>query len=237
MNPVNNLVKNYSAKAREKRAKLFLENFALDSSTKILDLGSENGVNIYNILKSTNVKAENVFIADIDENLIKSGSEQFGFNAVLIGEKGKIDFDDGFFDIVYCSSVIEHTTVDKSEVWDYKSGAEFEKAAWQRQKSFAAEIIRLGKQYFVQTPCKSFPVESHTWLPIVGYLPREVLLPVLKVSNRFWVKAAEPDFNLLGEGEMKNLFPNAKILKEKSFGLTKSLMAVKSNLKKASEKK
>jgi SAM-dependent methyltransferase len=236
MNPVNKIVKNFSAKAREKRAKVFLENFALNDSTKILDLGSESGVNIHNILKSTNVKAENVFIADIDEGLIKSGAERFGFNAVLIEEKARIDFDDKFFDIVYCSSVIEHTTVDKAEVWEYKTGAAFKDAAWQRQKLFAAEIIRLGKQYFVQTPCKSFPVESHTWLPLVGYLPREVLLPVLKVSNRYWVKAAAPDFNLLGEGEMKNLFPNAKILKEKSFGLTKSLMAVKSNLKKSSEK-
>lgn len=232
MNPVNKIVKNLSAKAREKRAKLFLENFALDDKTKILDLGSESGANIYNILKSTSVAPENVFIADIDEDLIKKGSEEFGFNAVLINEKGAIDFPDGFFDIVYCSSVIEHTTVNKTEVWEFKNGAEFKKAAWRRQKAFAAEIIRLGKQYFVQTPSKSFPVESHTWLPIVGYLPREVLLPVLRISNKFWVKAAEPDFNLLGEGEMKNLFPGAKIVREKSFGLTKSLMAVKSDFKK-----
>lgn len=231
MNSVNKIVKNFSAKARKQRAKLFLGNFALNSTTKILDLGSESGANIHSILKSTDVKAENVFIADIDEGLIKSGAENFGYNAVLISEKGKIDFPDKFFDIVYCSSVIEHTTVDKTEVWKYKTGAAFKDAAWKRQKSFAAEIIRLGKQYFVQTPAKSFPVESHTWLLLVGYLPREVLLPVLKISNRYWVKAAEPDFNLLGEAEMKSLFPGAKILKEKSFGLTKSLMAVKTNLK------
>lgn len=231
MNPIKKIVKNFSSKAREKRAKLFLENFALDESTKILDLGSESGANIYSILKSTSVAPENVFIADIDAGLIKKGKEEFGFNTVLIDEKGAIDFPDKFFDIVYCSSVIEHTTVDKSEVWEFKNGAEFKKAAWKRQKAFAGEIIRLGKQYFVQTPSKTFPVESHTWLPFVGYLPREVLLPVLKTSNKFWVKAAEPDFNLLSEREMKNLFPGAKIVREKSFGLTKSLMAVKSNLR------
>jgi hypothetical protein len=79
----------------------------------------------------------------------------------------------------------------------------------------------------VQTPCKSFPIESHAWLPLVGYLSRKQFLPILKLSNRFWVKQAEPDFNLLGESEMKRLFPNAQIICEKKFGLTKSVMAIK----------
>lgn len=202
----------------------------IDADTKILDLGSENGTNIYNVLSDTKAKPENVFIADIDKNSVKFGSEKFGFIPIFIEEEGSLPFPDKFFDIVFCSSVIEHTTVNKSDVWKLKKEAEFKEKSWERQKVFAAEIVRLGRQYFVQTPCKTFPIESHTWLPLVGYLPREMFLPVLKMSNKFWVKQAEPDFNLLGRDEMKLLFPEATIISEKNYGLTKSVMAVKTEL-------
>ncbi len=229
MNPITKTVRKFSAEARKKRAEVFKKYFRIDEDTKILDLGSENGSNIFTILQGSDYKPENIYIADIDANAVEEGKRLYGFNAVLIEESGKIPFADQFFDIVYSSSVIEHTTVPKAEVWNLKNGKEFKKAAFQRQKEFAEEIIRLGKQYFVQTPSKTFPVESHTWLPAVGYLPRELFVPFLKVSNQFWVKKSAPDFNLLGKAEMKVLFPEAEIIPEKKFGLTKSIMAVKSD--------
>lgn len=127
-------------------------------------MGSENGTNIFNVLQGTNYIAENIYISDIEKNAVETGSKFYGFNAVLIDETGKLPFSDNFFDIVYCSSVIEHTTVAKSDVWNWKDGEEFKAAAWERQKVFANEIVRLGKQYFVQTPSKTFPIESHTCL-------------------------------------------------------------------------
>ena len=229
MNPIVKIVKNFSQNARQRRAKTFREFFTIDENTKILDLGSEDGTNISNVLKNTKINPQNVFIADIDANAIKEGNKNFGYNAILIDENEKLPFSDKFFDIVYCSSVIEHTTVAKSDVWKYESGRKFKDAAWKRQKTFAVEIERLGKQYFVQTPSKTFPIESHTWLPLLGYLPRKMFLPVLKLSNRFWVKQAEPDFNLLSKNDMQKLFPEAKIICEQSFGLTKSIMAIKTD--------
>ncbi|HLA94561.1 MAG TPA: hypothetical protein VK612_02485, partial [Pyrinomonadaceae bacterium] len=140
---------------------------------------------------------------------------------------GILPFSDNYFDIVYCSSVIEHVTVAKSDLWEWKDGAKFKASSWERQREFANEIIRLGKRYFVQTPDKYFPIESHTWLPLIGYLPRSVFLPILSVTNQLWVKAADPDFSLLSQSEMKTLFPDAEILLEKTIGLTKSIMAIK----------
>lgn len=232
MNPISKIVWKFSANARRKRAKFFREQFLIDENTRILDLGSENGSNIHNVLQGAKYTAENVFIADIERRAVAYGSEKFGFTPVLIEEDANLKYPDKFFDIVFCSSVIEHTTVDKSEVWNYKKSADFKKAAWERQKLFAREIVRLGKQYFVQTPSKTFPVESHTWLPLVGYFPREIFLPILKISNKFWVKSAEPDFNLLGFDEMRKLFPEAEIVRETKYGLTKSLMAIKTNFEK-----
>ena len=185
MNPITKIVKAISKKAREKRAVVFRDSFLLNENTKILDLGSEIGTNINAVLQETSVKPENVFIADIDSSFIKKGAKIYGYQPVLINESEKLPFVDGFFDIVYCSSVIEHVTVEKEEVWTLLSGKKFKERSLIRQKEFAEEIRRLGKQYFVQTPYKHFPIESHSWLPFVGWLPRKFQVRVLKITNKF----------------------------------------------------
>ena len=135
-------------------------------------------------------------------------------------------FPDKFFDIVYCSSVIEHVTVPKSIIWELRSGRKFQDESRKRQKTFADEIRRLGKRYFVQTPYKHFVIESHTWLPFVAWLPRWVLIPTLRFTNLFWVKTANPDFYLLDRKELSRLFEGARIIEERAFGMTKSIVAV-----------
>ncbi len=214
-------------RARGQRAQVFLQSFQLQETARILDLGSEDGSNIASILACTRVSPSNVYIADIDEAVVRRGHEKFGFIPVQIPESGTLPFDDGFFDIVYCSSVIEHVTVPKAEIWSLLSGSKFKREAWRRQMAFASEIRRLGKGYFVQTPYKWFPVESHTWLPLVGYLPRRVLVPVIRMSNRVWIKGTAPDWALLTFKEMRALFPEALFVSEKFLGIPKSIMAVK----------
>jgi SAM-dependent methyltransferase len=225
---MKNVVDSVRVSTRAKRARIFLEHFELRSDSKILDVGSENGANIASLLEGTCVAPANVYIADISEDAVKEGLERFGFQPVSIPESGPLPFDDGYFDVVYCSSVIEHVTVPKNVVWSLREGARFRKMAWERQREFAGEIARLGKAYFVQTPCRSFPVESHAWLPMVSFLPRRALVPLLGVTNRFWVKKTSPDWNLLSEAEMRALFPDAQIVRETFCGLTKSIMAIRS---------
>jgi SAM-dependent methyltransferase len=226
MDPITLLERQFSRRSREKRAAIFRNLFPLDQDTKILDLGSETGANIRAVLEGTPVRPGNVHIADIDAQAVAQGSREFGFTPVVIGEGEALPFPDGFFDIVYCSSVIEHVTVPKTIIWELRSGREFRAASRKRQKAFAGEIKRLGKRYFVQTPNRHFPIESHTWLPFIAWLPRRLLIPTLRFTKRFWVKAASPDFHLLDREEMARLFDGAKIVEEKAFGFTKSLIAV-----------
>lgn len=229
MNPITKAVKTFSKKAREKRATIFRNSFLFDENTKILDLGSETGSNIHSVLQGTPVKPENIYIADIDTSLIEKGVNAYGFVPVLISESEQLPFEDGFFDIVYCSSVIDHVTIAKEQVWSLYSGKTFKEKSFNRQKVFANEIRRLGKQYFVQTPYKYFPIESHSWLPFIALLPRRVLILVLKFTNMFWVKKTSPDWHLLNRSQMSSLFGEANIVAEKSIGLTKSIMAIKNH--------
>jgi SAM-dependent methyltransferase len=224
---ISSLFRRFSGNARAKRAELFRRTFTLDETTKILDIGSETGANINAVLRGTKVRPENVYIADIQPRLIDMGATCYGYVPVHVKEAGPLPFPDQYFDIVYCSSVIEHVTLPKERVWGEWSGSRFRAAALVRQTEFAQEIRRLGKRFFVQTPYRHFPIEPHSWLPFAAWLPRWALIPVLGAANYAWVTRPVPDWYLLDRGEMAALFGDAKILEEKAFGLIKSIMAVK----------
>jgi len=213
----------FSASSRKRRTKLFYDYFYPSEKHKILDLGSEDGSHIASITPFR----KNVFIADIDQEMLDRGKKKYGFNTVLIKEDGDLPFEDNFFDIVYCNSTIEHVSVDKTQRWHLKDGREFAQKAFERQRKFASEIQRVGKGYFVQTPGKSFIIESHTWLPLIQFLPRPILISTIKWLNKWWIKKTTPDWYLLTTKQMSLLFPNAVIHKEKVFFLTKSLIAIK----------
>lgn len=122
-------------------------------------------------------------------------------------------FEDKSFDLVFSNSVIEHLYT------------------WENQKMMAKEIIRVGKNYFVQTPNRHFFLEAHYALPFAQYLPKKMthfLLTKTKLSrgSRWNPKDARQyldEIRLLTLSEMKQLFPEARVYKEKFFGLTKSV--------------
>ena len=229
MTRLTRFVRSMSRRARARRALLFRSQFVLDENTRVLDLGSEDGSHIHAVLAGTAVRPENVYIADIaaEAQALARGQERYGYRPVPIDETGRLPFEDGFFDVVHCSSVIEHVTVPKAQVWALRSGAEFRRLSTLRQREFAVEVMRVGRQFFVQTPHRGFPVESHSWLPFFGYLPRRVLVPLLGLTNRFWIKRTAPDWRLLTGGELSRLFDGAEILREDFLGLTKSVVAVR----------
>jgi SAM-dependent methyltransferase len=227
--PLSRLMHAISDAAREKRARMFRNAFELTETTRILDLGSETGRNIHAVLRGTRVQPKNVYICDIHEPLVSAGAERYGFTPVVARDGEALPFEQQSFDIVYCSSVIEHVTLPKAELWQERSERRFVEKSHERQLGFANEIRRLGRQYFVQTPYRGFPIESHSWLPFMGWLPRPVLLPVMRFTNAVWVKSTNPDWRLLNRREMQELFPDARLAEEKFAGLTKSLVAVKSD--------
>jgi ubiquinone/menaquinone biosynthesis C-methylase UbiE len=209
------------------RAALFRSLFDLKPTTRILDLGGCDGVHINSVLADTPVTPSNVYIADTSRAELGSAAARFGYSMVVVSESDPLPFPDRFFDVVFCSSVLEHVTLPIQEVWGEKSGSRFRRRARIRQRMFAKEISRVGSGYFVQVPYRWFPVETHTWLPFLGYLPRAVQCVLMRISNRYWIKAATPDFYLPTAGEMAEYFPDAEIRRERIWGMTKSLIAVK----------
>jgi SAM-dependent methyltransferase len=217
-----------SHRARGKRDVVFRASFPwIGPETRILDLGSGDGANFARLSAGLDITPANVHSADVRAAAVQRANERYGYTPVVLEEAGRLPFPDAHFDIVYCSSVIEHVTMPKSDVWAMRNGRVFRLHAAAHQHAFAAELRRVAHAYFVQTPNRLFPIESHSWLPFIGYLPRRWLVPTLRITNRVWIKRTAPDWNLLDRNELAALFPDGEIVPEKAGGLAKSWMAIR----------
>jgi len=140
--------------------------------------------------------------------------------AVVLGDGTSLPFADRSFDLVFSNSVIEHV------------------GSRAQQARFATEIARVGKQYWVQTPNRYFPIEQHLWTPIVHWLPRRWQAAILKhssvwqmvtncsmVERDFYVNHYLESIRLLSASELRMLFPGATMVRERLLGWTKSLIA------------
>jgi hypothetical protein len=187
----------------------------------ILDLGGGDGSHIAMVVPGH----RNVTIADIDRGKLDLARFRYAHKSRVLTESERLPFHDREFDIVFCSSVIEHITGPKEVVGEIRSTRVFETRATLHQHRFAEEVRRIGKSYFVQTPYKYFPIESHTSAPgFVILLPRSAQLEIWK---RWPFYNHVPDFNLLTVRDMQRFFPDAEIHLESEFGFTKSIMAVR----------
>jgi SAM-dependent methyltransferase len=129
-----------------------------------------------------------------------------------------LPFGDLEFSIAFSNSVIEHLHT------------------FEKQQAFAAEIRRVAGRIWVQTPARSFPIEPHYLAPIVHYLPKSWQRRLIRNFTLYgWI--ARPDqktvnelvdeCRLLNYDEMRALFPDCEIRRERVLGLTKSYVAVR----------
>ena len=184
--------------------RLFAGLFKIDSNTTVLDMGG--GAFNWTMLP---VRPK-LTILDVYEH-----ANRVPWATYVVGDGCKTGFPDKAFDIVFSNSVIEH-------VGDIE-----------RQREFAAECMRCGRNFFVQTPNQWFPFDTHTLMPFAHWLPRRMFRKLVRFSPRLLLFTSDPgdleDFrnlHLLTRKELKQLFPGATIMEEKFLGLTKSLIAV-----------
>jgi hypothetical protein len=213
----------FSARAQRKRAAILRSRIGLNPSSKIVDLGGNDGGQIARLFPEW----KNVTICDLSEAALTKAHAR-GFDTIQVDATDGVPVPDAHFDFCFCSSVIEHVTGPKAAMRSMTDGRAFKHEAIANQRAFAAEIRRIAKSYFVQTPHPLFPIESHTWLPgAILLLPRGRLLTLVEFTNRFWPKKASPDWNLLTAKDMARLFPDAEIVIERFCGLPKSIIAVR----------
>jgi len=100
------------------------------------------------------------------------------------GDACELPFADGEFDIVFSNAVIEHV-----------GGRE-------RPRRLVSEATRVGRRMFVMTPNRRFPVEVHTRLPFVHWLPDALSHRLYRATG----KEFATDVHLLTRRSLESLF-------------------------------
>lgn len=124
-------------------------------------------------------------------------------------------FADGSFDLVHSNSVIEHV------------------GAWGDMERFAREARRLAPAYYIQTPNFGFPIEPHFSAPFFHWRSEQARARALLRMRPHYgddLGHAMRDIQsakLLDRGQFHYLFPDCEIRPEKFFGLTKSLIGIR----------
>ena len=200
----------FSPRFREERFQLFLNLFTPGDRTSILDVGGHSSY-WQHVPISSQITILN--LTPTDPTL--KYPERFTYR---MGDGRNLPFPDQSFDIVHSNSVIEHLRT------------------YDDQQRFAREALRVGRNVFVQTPNRWFPIEPHLITPFFHYLPKKFqrfFLPWLSLRGLFRagdnleLKELFEEVRLLSHSEVKRLFPTCSIHRERLFGLTKSFMVVR----------
>lgn len=186
--PLSRLRSHYAVKARRKMFDLFIGQFQPQENHRVLDLGitPDESLPESNFFEQLYPYRKNLTAASIED--ASNITQRFpGVNFVQISE-GPLPFPDKHFDFVFCSAVIEH-------VGDREN-----------QEQFISEILRVSKHFMLTTPNRYFPMEFHTLIPFVHWLPQSWHQKFLRrIGKHFW--AQTENLNLLTPKSMRTLFP------------------------------
>lgn len=188
--------------------KTLLQKIDKGEPIRILDVG---GTQIY--WERMNFTGhDNVFITLL--NLELAPVTNANFSSIIGDARDLKEFENNHFDIVFSNSVIEHLFT------------------LQNQQKMASEVRRVGKHYFIQTPNYYFPIEPHWIFPFFQFFPFGVRVWLTQkfnlghfpkaVSREDAVKRVR-EVQLLTEKQMRSLFPEGNVYRERFFGLKKSI--------------
>jgi len=206
------LTEKITLKSRQRKYELFISLMKPKPEETILDIGvSPHFGRVTNYLELWYPHPEQITaLANDEEKKFKNFREQFPEVKLVLGDGKNLDFPDNSFDIVFCNAVVEHVGTDEE------------------QKKFIRELVRVGKRAFITTPNYYFPMEAHTLVPFVHYLPRTMRFWIYrKLGRGFWADLDR--LNLLTPKKFLSLFPSEKQVRlsnQSISGVSCSLIAV-----------
>lgn len=202
----NRLKASSQRRFRLQRAQAIRARFPEIEGSTIVDLGGS--LPFWQIAGDI-LRPRKVIIYNISSHSIELGLvNSWDYVEMHLYDGKRIPLDDKSAAFVLCNSVIEHVPPESRE-------------------GLAAEIMRVGRNYIVQTPSPKFPIELHFGLPFVHWLPRPLGRKLVRVSpfHLFSDADAQAYFDsthLLSQAELQGYFPDGEIVVEKALGMPKS---------------
>jgi len=184
------LADSISLRSRTRKLRLLLDELRPTAATSVLDVGADelgfgdgDGCATMNFFEESYPWPERITALGLHDGA--------GFRArypdipYIQGDACALPFADGAFDVVFSNAVIEHV------------------GGHARQRQFVSEALRVGRRAFITTPNRRFPVEVHTRLPLVHWLPDAVSHRVYRATR----KEFATDVHLLTRRSFAALFP------------------------------
>jgi hypothetical protein len=186
-----------SLASRRRKLRLFLETMRPGPETTVVDVGvADLGFGV----ASGHAATINYFeahypwpgrITAVGNTDLGRFAQAFPEIAAVTADGRDLPFGDGAFDLGYSNAVIEHLP------------------SYDDQRRFVHELCRVARRAFVTTPNRWFPLEVHTLLPLVHWLPAERRDRVFTVLG----KAEQAGLQLLGQRELRSLFPRPVVIR------------------------
>ena len=185
------LARRVSAFARRRVYELFIRKMRPSPGDRILDIGATDDTGVEsNMLEQLYPHRNNVTCVSLtDGKAILAAYPGVQHVRITLGQP--LPFQGNAFDIVHCNAVLEHV------------------GPRQRQKEFITELCRVAPRRFVAVPNRRFPVEHHTGLPLIHYLPAAQFRKLLR-GGRYEVWSHEENLNYISAAEILSLWPAGK---------------------------
>ena len=196
-------------RAREKMYRQFVAAIPFDDTTTVIDIGvtPDRDLADSNFFERLYPHPERLTATSIEDASFLE--EQHPGLTFVRTDGATLPFTDGQFGIAFSSAVVEHVG---------------DRAA---QRRFVEEMCRVSDRFFLTTPNRWFPIELHTFLPFVHWLPQRWHQAVLRrLGLRFWAETANLD--LLTADELRGLFPAdavVRISRNRTLGWCSNLVA------------
>ena len=174
------------ARTRQRVYQAFTAAFLPTSADSILDIGiSENNHPSSNYLEKTHPYPGAIIGLGIAPYPALRADHP-GL-VLLCGDARWLPLKDGAVDFVYSHAVIEHV------------------GSRANQARFLAEALRVARKgVLITTPNRWHPVETHTGLPLLHYLPASIWRPIYRILGK-GMNASEESLNLLSARQLIRL--------------------------------
>jgi len=182
------LARRISFIARQRLCRLFMQVMRPGATDRVLDVGVSDEVDVEaNMLEQIYPHRARITCASLSdgEAIVRAYP---GVSHARITPHEPLPFEDGAFDIVYSNAVLEHA------------------GSAEQQRFFLSELCRVGRRRFVAAPNPLFPIEHHTCLPLVHYLPKTAFRRLLR-GTRYDVWSHEANLNYVSASELRAMWP------------------------------
>jgi Methyltransferase domain len=173
-----------AAHQRRKMFSRFLADTGVAAGEAVLDVGvtSDRTYQASNYLEAWYPHRRMVTAVGLDDASFLCA--QYPGLRFVMADGLRLPFRDRAFDVVHSAAVIEHV------------------GSFARQAAFVRECCRVARRaVFITTPSRWFPVEFHTVLPLVHWLPKPAFRALMRRTGRGFF-AEEGNLNLMTGAEL-----------------------------------